>query len=199
MTTVDKICSPALIYLIFALTQIIIDIFKSLYSQAIFKFIQMIFFTILLNILCMRGLGIVSWMIVFIPFILMTVITGILMTVFGLDPSVGDYTVDVDESKRRRDRRDDRKDRRRRHHHHEHNHRNSDDNSDPNSDPNSDDNSDDNSDPKPEKKETDIIIINQEQHKAYKIENWNNIESDEPPLLNTTSTGLFTQNIYKRI
>jgi len=190
MTTVDKICSPALIYLIFALTQIIIDIFKSLYSQAIFKFIQMIFFTILLNILCMRGLGIVSWMIVFIPFILMTVITGILMTVFGLDPSVGDYTVDVDESKRRRDRRDDRKDRRR-HHHHEHNHHRSDDSSDDNSDPKSDS--------EPVKKEQEIIIINQEKHKAYKIENWANIESDEPPLLNTASPGLFTKNIYKRV
>lgn len=189
MTTVDKICSPALIYLIFALTQIIIDIFKSFYSQAFFKFIQMIFFTILLNVLCLRGLGIVSWMIVFIPFILMTVITGILMTVFGLDPSVGDYTVNVDESKKRREKDDDESDddeyddkKYPPHHNDHHHHKNK---------PGYNSN--------PDKKSQEIIIINQEKHKAYKIENWANIESEEPPLLNTASPGLFTKNIYKRV
>lgn len=181
MTTVEKICSPALIYLIFALTQIIIDIFKSFYSQAFFKFIQMIFFTILLNILCLRGLGIVSWIIVFIPFILMTVITGILMIVFGLDPSTGDYTVDVNQP----------------------NNRDDDDDDDDENDIIIDEYNDNkipphNHDSQPEK-EREIIIINQEKHKAYKIENWANIESHEPTVLNTTSTGLFTKNIYKRI
>ncbi len=92
---IEKICAPALLYLGFSTTQIIIDMFKGLYNTAFFKFIVMIIMTLLLNILCSRGLGIVSWIIVFIPFILMTYITAVLMYVFGLSPSTnGDYNVD---------------------------------------------------------------------------------------------------------
>jgi hypothetical protein len=45
--------------------------------------------TILLNILCERGMGIVSWLIVFIPFMFMTFIVGMLLYIFGLDVSTG--------------------------------------------------------------------------------------------------------------
>ena len=63
----------------------------------------MIVFTILLNILCEKGLGVVSWMIVFVPFIFMTLITSILLFSFGLTPSrgrVGDYEVKYYEPER---------------------------------------------------------------------------------------------------
>ena len=55
----------------------------------------MILVTLLLNILCKKGLGTIAWLLVFIPFILMTLISVILIIVFGLNPSEGDYTVDV--------------------------------------------------------------------------------------------------------
>ena len=100
---INNLCGPALIYLIFSLTQIIIDIFKQLYNTAFLKFIVMIIFTTLLNILCQKGLGVVSWMIVFIPFIFMTLITSILLFTFGLAPSRGkikDYENDYYEPKR---------------------------------------------------------------------------------------------------
>lgn len=100
---INNLCGPALIYLVFSLTQIIIDIFKELYNTAFLKFIVMIVFTILLNILCEKGLGVVSWMIVFVPFIFMTLITSILLFTFGLTPSrgrVGDYEVKYYEPER---------------------------------------------------------------------------------------------------
>lgn len=84
-----ELCSPALIYLIFSLTQVVVDTIKGLYNVALVKFIMMILFSLLLNILCERGLGIISWIIVFVPFVLMSVITSILLFVFGLDPSSG--------------------------------------------------------------------------------------------------------------
>jgi len=84
---IDKLCPPAILYLGFSLTQIIIDTFKGFYNTAFFKSIVMIIFTLLLNILCKQGLSIVSWIIVFIPFILMTYITAVLMFVFGLSPT----------------------------------------------------------------------------------------------------------------
>tara|TARA_B110000008_G_C16771035_1_gene484615 strand:+ start:25 stop:444 length:420 start_codon:yes stop_codon:yes gene_type:complete len=84
---IDKLCPPAILYLGFSLTQIIIDTFKGFYNTAFFKSIVMVIFTLLLNILCKKGLSIVSWIIVFIPFILMTYITAVLMFVFGLSPT----------------------------------------------------------------------------------------------------------------
>ena len=84
-----NLCGPAIIYLIFSLTQIIIDLFKGLYNTAIMKTIVMALVTLLLNILCEKGLSVVSWFIVFIPFIMMTVIVSLLLYIFGLDASTG--------------------------------------------------------------------------------------------------------------
>ena len=93
---ISKLCPPAILYLGFSLIQIIIDTFKGFYNQAFFKTIVMIIFTLLLNIMCQKGLSIVSWIIVFIPFILMTYITAVLLFVFGLSPSSDkiDYNVE---------------------------------------------------------------------------------------------------------
>ena len=82
----QNLCTPALIYLIFSITQITIDIFKKDYNVALVKFTVAFVFTILLNYLCSSGLGIVSWIIVFIPFILMSVIVSYILTYFGIDP-----------------------------------------------------------------------------------------------------------------
>jgi len=84
-----KICSPALIYIIFSLTQIIIDTFKGHYNTAFLKIIVSILITILLDALCRSGMNIISWIIVFIPFIFMTFIVSVLLYVFGLDVSTG--------------------------------------------------------------------------------------------------------------
>lgn len=94
-----NLCAPAIIYLLFSLTQILIDSYKGLYNTAFMKFIVMIMVTLLLNILCQQGLGIVSWIIVFIPFILMTVIVSLLLYIFGLDASTGKLNYKCDNSK----------------------------------------------------------------------------------------------------
>lgn len=87
----EKICAPALIYLVFSLTQIIIDAMMGLYNTAFMKFIVATMVTFLLNTLCQRELTVVSWLIVFIPFILMTTIVTILLYVFGLDVAQGKF------------------------------------------------------------------------------------------------------------
>lgn len=92
-----NLCPPAIIYLIFSITQILIDIFKGLYNTAFMKVIVTVMVTLLLNILCEQGLSVVSWIIVFIPFILMTVIVSMLLYIFGLDAATGslDYKCDT--------------------------------------------------------------------------------------------------------
>jgi len=94
----DSICPPALIYLAFSLTQIVIDTFKGLYNTAFFKFIVMVTITFLLNALCQGGMSIISWIIVFIPFMFMTVIVTILLYVFGLDAATGTLNFKCDNS-----------------------------------------------------------------------------------------------------
>jgi len=84
-----NLCAPALIYLVFSITQIIIDTFKGFYNTALMKFVVMIMVTLLLNVLCDQGLNIVSWFIVFIPFIFMTFIVSLLLYIFGLDSATG--------------------------------------------------------------------------------------------------------------
>ena len=89
----EGLCPPALIYLVFSLTQIVVDSSKGLYNTALMKFFVMILLTILLNYLCKRGLSSLSYIIVFVPFILMTLIISILLYSFGLDPSTGKLNV----------------------------------------------------------------------------------------------------------
>jgi len=91
-----NLCAPALIYVAFSLTQIIIDTFKGLYNTAFFKIIVMIIITILLNALCQSGMTIISWILVFVPFIFMSVIVAILLYVFGLDPATGQLNLKCD-------------------------------------------------------------------------------------------------------
>tara|TARA_B100001287_G_C22650664_1_gene515041 strand:+ start:152 stop:856 length:705 start_codon:yes stop_codon:yes gene_type:complete len=89
----SRLCPPALIYLIFCIIQIGIDIMKGYNNTALIKVWVTFVFTILLNYLCQSGLGIVSWIIVFVPFILMTVIVAMLLMLFGLDPRSGKLRV----------------------------------------------------------------------------------------------------------
>jgi|TARA_R110001592_G_scaffold39040_2_gene128637 hypothetical protein len=89
----QNLCPPALIYLLFSITQVVIDTVKGLYNTALVKVWVAFVFTILLNYLCQLGLGIISWLIVFIPFLLMTLVVAILLLMFGLDPSTGKLKV----------------------------------------------------------------------------------------------------------
>lgn len=76
----DKLCAPAFIYATFTFTQILIDLYYNEFDVAATKSIAMIVFTLLLNVLCEAGLGPISWIIVFVPFIFTTLITFIVIT-----------------------------------------------------------------------------------------------------------------------
>jgi hypothetical protein len=97
--TVANICSPALVYLCFSLIQIIIDVYKKQFNTAFFKFWVMIIFTTLLNILCERGLGVISWLIVFVPIIMMTIIIFTLIYFLGFNPGQANKIFNVENAK----------------------------------------------------------------------------------------------------
>ena len=89
-----SLCSPALVYVAFSVTQIIIDFFKGHPNVALMKIIVTSIFTVMLEFLCRQGLTWMSWIIVFIPFIFLSVIVGILLFVFGYDPETGSINVE---------------------------------------------------------------------------------------------------------
>ena len=97
-----QLCAPALIYIVFSITQVTMDSLKGMHNVAFVKLFISILFTILLNHLCQRGLGIVSWVIVFIPFMLMSVIVGLLLLVLGLDPKTGKLMVERNEKEQKK-------------------------------------------------------------------------------------------------
>ena len=96
-----KLCAPALIYLCFTIIQIVLDMFKELYQEALFKLVAMIIITLMLNILCEQNLELVAWIIVLVPFILMTEMIIMLAYIFGVNTYNGtiDYKKDENEDK----------------------------------------------------------------------------------------------------
>ena len=85
----DELCSPALIYLFFSILQILIDIYLGLYNTAMIKLIVTIMITLLLNVLCEKNLGIISWIFVLLPLIFISTIVSTLLYVFGMSISIG--------------------------------------------------------------------------------------------------------------
>ena len=85
-TMIEKICSPALLYLGFSMIQITIDLFQGDYSTSLLKFIVMLIFTTILNLLCLNGFTKLVWFIVLIPILLLTYISSVLFYVFGINP-----------------------------------------------------------------------------------------------------------------
>lgn len=81
------LCAPALVYIGFSLIQIFIDIYNGVINNAFLKFIIMLVFTLIINILCDLGYSVIAWFLVFIPIIMMTIISTLLLRVFGLDPN----------------------------------------------------------------------------------------------------------------
>jgi hypothetical protein len=79
------ICTPALIYLIFSIIHIILDTVKGFFNRALITMIITFVFTFLLNFLCLSGLGILSWILILIPFIFMSVFVISLLFLFNMD------------------------------------------------------------------------------------------------------------------
>ena len=80
------LCGPAIIYIGFSLIQIIIDVYKEIYNAAFIKFIAMLVMSLIINILCDMGLTVLAWFFVFIPIIMMTIVSTLLLQTFGTSP-----------------------------------------------------------------------------------------------------------------
>jgi hypothetical protein len=79
MRFIEELCPPALLYLIFLVVQLGLDIGLGLYVTFAVKLIVGLFFVYLLNTFCGIGLTAVSWFVVAAPFVITALATAMSM------------------------------------------------------------------------------------------------------------------------
>ena len=77
MRFIEDLCSPALLYLIFAAIQLGFDLSLGLYATFVVKLLLAIATVVVLDVFCGIGLGVVSWFLVAMPFIITSLATAI--------------------------------------------------------------------------------------------------------------------------
>jgi hypothetical protein len=86
---IEKICMPALMYLIFMVMHISFDVYYGFYNMVLIKIGIATIGTLLLNVLCENNMSIISWLIVSVPFVMMTVVAVYILFMLGLNPATG--------------------------------------------------------------------------------------------------------------
>jgi hypothetical protein len=82
----NYLCAPALLYVVFFLIQIVIEISNESYKQALTQTIICVIFTCILQIFCNANLTLIAWLLVFIPVIMYTYMVLLIFMVFRLNP-----------------------------------------------------------------------------------------------------------------
>jgi hypothetical protein len=88
MRFIDALCPPALLYLLYIVIHVGLDLSLGLYVTALGKVVMGVTGTIILDALCSVDLGVVSWAIVATPFIMVALATSISLGL-GIDREVG--------------------------------------------------------------------------------------------------------------
>jgi hypothetical protein len=83
----ERLCPASIIFVVFLFIFLIIDLYDNQYKNALIKMLIGIIITSLLQVLCLSGLEIIAWMIVFLPLIIYTYMTVIIYAAFGADPN----------------------------------------------------------------------------------------------------------------
>lgn len=90
MRFIDMLCPPALLYLLYIVVQVGLDLSLGMFLTAGVKIIMGLAGTVILDALCSVELGIVSWAIIATPFIMVALATSISLGL-GLDRMATQY------------------------------------------------------------------------------------------------------------
>ena len=75
--TIFKLCTPALVYLVISVLVLVYLVFSGMSALTlIMKSALIVLWTFLLNWLCSRGLGVLSWIIVLLPVIMVVLLAS---------------------------------------------------------------------------------------------------------------------------
>jgi hypothetical protein len=84
-----QLCAPIIIYIMFSLLQIILDLLKGLYNSAGVKLIISAIITACLYFLCKKGWDLVAWFIVLTPLLFVAAITAFVLYKLRLNTTFG--------------------------------------------------------------------------------------------------------------
>lgn len=90
MRFIESLCPPAVLYLLYIVVQVGLDISLGLMLTAAVKIVMGIAGTIILNAFCSVDLGVVSWAVIATPFI-MTALAMSISLGLGLDRMATEY------------------------------------------------------------------------------------------------------------
>jgi hypothetical protein len=88
MRFIDSLCPPALLYLLYIVINVGLDLSLSMFVTALAKVVMGVAGVVILDALCSVDLGVVSWAIVSTPFIMVALATSISLGL-GIDRQVG--------------------------------------------------------------------------------------------------------------
>ena len=88
MRFIDSLCPPALLYLLYIVLHVGLDLSLSMFVTALAKVVMGVAGVVILDALCSVDLGVVSWAIVSTPFIMVALATSISLGL-GIDRQVG--------------------------------------------------------------------------------------------------------------
>lgn len=90
MRFIESLCPPALLYLVYIVIQVGLDLSLGMYVMATTKLVGGLVGVVILDAFCGVDLGVVSWAIIVTPFIITALATSIALGL-GLDRMVSTY------------------------------------------------------------------------------------------------------------
>jgi hypothetical protein len=90
MRFIDSLCPPALLYLLYITVHVGLDLSLGLFLTAVAKVLMGVAGVVILDALCSVDLGVVSWVIVATPFIMVALASSIALGL-GIDRTASKY------------------------------------------------------------------------------------------------------------
>ena len=82
----ETLCTPAVLFVMIMIFHVVFELHDKNYSMALVKVVSAVFMILFLQLLCVAGMEVIGWMIVFIPLIIYSYTTVVLFFVFGTHP-----------------------------------------------------------------------------------------------------------------
>ena len=83
----ENLCTPAILFVFVMMAHLIFELYERDYSDAFIKLLLSLLFVLCLQLLCVGGMGMISWILVFLPIIVYSYMALLLFFAFGLNPT----------------------------------------------------------------------------------------------------------------
>ncbi len=82
----ENLCTPAILFIFLMMFHLIFELYDKEYSMAMMAVVLAVLVVLCIQILCLSGLGLIAWILVFMPLIVYTYMGFLLFVIFGTDP-----------------------------------------------------------------------------------------------------------------